>query len=163
MHNAEWLFPQPGSRRTRGPRQVIFACWGEGTGLRRWGGSKSHLSPGLLEHVNWRTALEWDRECGSCHSGFRMAALKEKMTGAAHTISWSVRPAQTPRAQPIGCALTFSSGKLRPTGGKGVSRVHYKFEPRLPGWNIVEDVHSTVDFLSFLLFNSRRTLDGYRF
>ena len=28
----------PGSPSTRGPRRAIFARWGEGTGLRRWGG-----------------------------------------------------------------------------------------------------------------------------
>src|SRR5271157_5612241 len=29
---------RPGSPATRGPRRAIFARWGEGTGLRRWGG-----------------------------------------------------------------------------------------------------------------------------
>jgi dihydrofolate synthase / folylpolyglutamate synthase len=34
--------PGPGSPR-RGPRRAIFTRWGEGTGLRLWGGDPSHL------------------------------------------------------------------------------------------------------------------------
>jgi len=38
----EWWRVNPGSPATRGPQRAIFARWGEGTGLGRWGGN-----PGL--------------------------------------------------------------------------------------------------------------------
>jgi hypothetical protein len=38
----------PGSPRTRGPQRAIFARWGEGTGLRPWGGLAARCAPAAL-------------------------------------------------------------------------------------------------------------------
>jgi hypothetical protein len=41
--------PGPGFPRIRGPQQAIFARWGEGTGLRPWGGDPDSRT--------WETAI----------------------------------------------------------------------------------------------------------
>jgi len=48
--------PEPGPPRIRGPRQAIFACWGEGTGHRPWGGRAEALGTRAGRNLSSRRA-----------------------------------------------------------------------------------------------------------